>query len=450
MILEFDEELVDDIVACDTPQEIRAIDGLDEDDADILVAANGHEDLARVFAMTDDDAETLLAMSDELELLGEAEYSVQRHEFLLRRMFALAKDVGGIAATLDDREAAEEVVRYINSEKAGSPETNKDYRTAVRIFGGLLSPGDTDEKPESIDWIPGGYPSNYDPAPDPSDMFRWDDHIKPMLDACNNSRDRALIAMAWDLGPRPGELYDLTIGRFTEHKYGLKVTLERGKQGTRSPLLIPSAPYVRDWREDHPADDDPTAPLWSRTTACEEITNQRIRDIVREKAEQADMTPPSAPTPSQLRKSSASYLASQGVSQAHLEDHHGWRRGSDIASRYITVFGEAQDREIAKAHGREVEEADETDALAPIQCPHCGQETASDRAACMHCGGVLDQEKLELVEEIVDMLDDRAVELEDPEKRREALSARRTIEEKPGVMDTEKLHQFASSLSSDD
>jgi len=57
---------------------------------------------------------------------------------------------------------------------------------------------------------------------------------------------------------------------------------------------------------------------------------------------------------------------------------------------------------------------------------------------------------LQDIEEIVDMLDDRAVELDDPEKRREALSARRTIEEKPGVMDTEKLHQFASSLSSDD
>jgi hypothetical protein len=365
-------------------------------------------------------------------------------------MFSLAKEVGGLAAALEDRGAAEEVVRYINDEKAGSPETNKDYRTAFRMFGGLVSDGDTSEKPDTIDWIPGGYPSNYDPAPDPSDMFRWDDHIKPMLAACNNSRDRALIAMAWDLGPRPGELYDLTVGRFTEHKYGLKVTLERGKQGTRSPLLIPSAPYVRDWRDDHPAADDPSAPLWSRTTRCEEITNQRIRDIVREKAEQADITPPSAPTPSQLRKSSASFLASQGVSQAHLENHHGWRRGSDVASRYIAVFGEAQDREIAKAHGREVDEAEETDALAPLQCPHCGQETPSDRAACMHCGGPLDQEKLELIEEIVEMLDDRAVELEDPEKRREALSARRTIEEKPGVMDTEKLHQFASSLSSDD
>lgn len=45
-----------------------------------------------------------------------------------------------------------------------------------------------------------------------------------------------------------------------------------------------------------------------------------------------------------MRKSSASYLASENVNQAHLESHHGWTRGSDVASRYIAVFGEANDR----------------------------------------------------------------------------------------------------------
>ena len=41
-----------------------------------------------------------------------------------------------------------------------------------------------------------------------------------------------------------------------------------------------------------------------------------------------------------FRKSSASYLALQGMNQAHIEDHHGWVRGSDVASRYVSVFGQ--------------------------------------------------------------------------------------------------------------
>ncbi len=64
-----------------------------------------------------------------------------------------------------------------------------------------------------------------------------------------------------------------------------------------------------------------------------------------------------------MRKSSASYLASDGVNQAHIEDHHGWDRGSDVASRYVAVFGDANDRAIAQAHGVDVEE-DESEPIA--------------------------------------------------------------------------------------
>lgn len=54
-------------------------------------------------------------------------------------------------------------------------------------------------------------------------------------------------------------------------------------------------------------------------------------------------------TPTNFWKSLASFLASQGVSQAHLEDHHGWTRGSSITALYIGVFNDANEREIARA-----------------------------------------------------------------------------------------------------
>ena len=37
-------------------------------------------------------------------------------------------------------------------------------------------------------------------------------------------------------------------------------------------------------------------------------------------------------------KSSASFLSSQGMNQAHIEDHYGWVCGSDVAARYGSVF----------------------------------------------------------------------------------------------------------------
>jgi hypothetical protein len=337
------------------------------------------------------DAEILLEFSDTLRLLGPSEFSDHQHEKLLRRTLVLAREVGGLAEVPENRDAAETLVGHINAEKNGSPETNKDYRVALRQFGKHVTEGDG--LPDTVDWIPGGYPSNYDPAPDPADMLRWETDVQPMLGACMNPRDKALVALAWDLGPRPGELFDLQVGAVTDHKYGLQVTLD-GKTGRRSPILIPSVPYVRKWLDVHPGGD--TDPLWSALKKPGGISNNRVRDILKEIADRAGVDKPVTPT--NFRKSSASYLASQGVSQAHLEDHHGWTRGSEIAARYIAVFDDANTREIARAHGLDVE-ADEPDAVGPIVCPRCEQKTPREEEACVWCGQVLSQDAAESAEE---------------------------------------------------
>jgi len=345
---------------------------------------DGHYDIS------DADRDLLLDLDRQIRLLGPSEFSDHRHEFLLRRGLIIAKRVGGLADGVDDREAAEDIVQWINTEQTGSPETNKDYRVAFRTIGKIVTDGD--EYPDAVEWVPGGYPDNYDPAPNPATMLDWADDIQPMLDACLNSRDRALVALAWDLGPRPGELYDLTPGDIVDHDYGLQVTLN-GKNGRRSPVLVPSVPYVRRWLDDHPGGD--TDPLWCKLSSPESISNNRVRDALKDVADRAGVD--KTVTPTHFRKSSASYLASQGVSQAHLEEHHGWTRGSDIASRYIAVFDDASEREIARAHGLDVE-ADEPDAVGPIVCPRCEQKTPREKDACVWCGQVLSQTAAEEAE----------------------------------------------------
>ncbi|WP_436933729.1 tyrosine-type recombinase/integrase [Halovenus marina] len=342
------------------------------------------------YDITDADREILLELDRTIQLLGPSEVGTHQHEFLLRRNLKLAKDVGGLAAALEDRSAAEDLVTWIHRKQNGSPETNKDYRVALRNFGKHVTDGDN--PPETLEWIPGGYPSDYDPAPDPANMLKWDGDVLPMVEACHNSRDRALITLAWDLGPRPGELFDLTPNDITSHKYGLQVTLD-GKTGQRSPVLIPSVPYVRRWLDDHPGNG--SDPLWCGLNTGDSITNNRIRDALKDAADRAGVDKPVTPT--NFRKSSASYLASQNVSQAHLEDHHGWTRGSDIAARYIAVFDDANEREIARAHGMDVE-ADEPDAVGPIICPRCEQKTPREKDACVWCDHVLSQQAAEEIE----------------------------------------------------
>lgn len=389
---ELDQEAIDAILAVDESKEIASLDlGLDDEDV-MLLRNMGQTAREQVFGTNPADVEVLYEMSNTIQKLGPSKLGDHRHEFLLRRNFVLAKRVGGIADALEDSDVAGQLVSYINNEMNNSPETNKDYRTALRNFGDLLT--DCDGPPPALEWIPGGYPKNYDPAPHPEEMYRWDEHIVPMLESCHNSRDRALVALAWDLGPRPGELYDLTLNRFSDHKYGMKVTLYRGKRGTRSPLIVPAIPYVRRWIEDHPAPEGSDAPLWVRVDrpTISSITNNRIRDIFKERARAADMIPPSTATPSRMRKSSASYLASQSdVSQQDLENHHGWARGSKVANRYIAVFADVHDRAIASAHGVDVEE-DRPESKGPVPCIRCGEETPRHKDFCMNCGQPMSKE----------------------------------------------------------
>jgi integrase len=329
----------------------------------------------------DADAEALLEYSRELDAQGQARIGDATHEKYLMRLVKMAEDAGGLVDALESTDAAKELNSWIN-DAYQNPESNKTARDSLRSFGEHATDGEG--KPDSIEWVPTGYPSNFDRRPDPSKMYRWEDHVLPMLDACRNFRDEALIALAFDIGPRSGELQTLTIGDLTDHDYGTQVTVD-GKQGRRSPVLLQAPQRVEQWLQTHPAPDDPSAPLWSKLGTPEDISPEMLRKIFREAADRASITPPSTPTPTRFRKSSASHLARRGVSQTALENRYGWVRGSDEAARYIAVFGEESEREIAMALGVDVGD-DEPEPMGPVTCNRCSQQTPRDKDRCVWCG----------------------------------------------------------------
>ena len=348
--------------------------------------------------ITEQDREALLAFDDAVTLLN-SDYSTYRHVKLLRHVTILAERVGGIDTALTDREAAEEIVRWINR-NYDNEETNQDYRVALKVFGRRVTDdgvrNDPDEPPASLDWIPSGTSNNYDPAPEPGKMLDWNDDVVPMIKETNHKRDAAAIALQFDAGLRGFEFSDLTVGNVTDHDHGLQVTVD-GKQGRRTVLLIPSVPYVRDWLDEHPSPDDREAPLWSKLNAPEEISYRMLTKMFKKPAERAEVDKPVTLT--NFRKSSASYHASKGLSQAHLENRYGWVTGSDAASRYIKVFAEDADHELAKMHGLDVDEG-ETEHIGPIECPRCGYEEKREAHFCSRCGQAMRAEAAAEVRDI--------------------------------------------------
>lgn len=367
------------------------------------------------------DKEALLDFSRELAL-RRSEYSDYRHIKLLRHCRQMALNAGPIVEALESEPKAKDLVNWIH-ETYDSEETNRDYRVAIRRFGAILAEtngyvledvGISDKGlPRTLAWISSTTSSTYDPAPKPGDMLKWDDDIKPMLEAAKNERDAAAIALQFDAGLRGGEFANLSVGDVSDHKHGLQVTVQ-GKQGQRSVTLIPSVPYVKRWLQAHPAGNPPDAPLWSHLNKPKELSRSFKNRVFKQTAERAGINKPVTPT--NFRKSSASWAASRGMNQAHIEDRYGWVRGSRVAARYVSIFKEDSDREYAKLHGLDVEE-DEPEDRSPLECPNCGQQTPRDKDMCVWCGQALEPGTARVLDDIRNRLLDAMAETDDQDER---------------------------------
>lgn len=379
--------------------------------------------------ITERDADVLIEFSDQLDLL-KSEYSDLRHRDLLGHCTRIAENVGGLADALEDRDAAEEIVRWVNRTHENEW-TNADYRAAFRVFGGRVTDGDVEDKPDSIAWVPSGTSNSHDPRPNPANMLTWEDDVKPMIDATRNARDAALIAVAFDSGARSGELEDLRVSDVADHDHGLQIFVD-GKKGQRSVTLIPAVPFLNRWLSDHPDSDDPDAPLWSKLSKPDEISYRQFNNTFKDAAKRAGVDKPVTPT--NFRKSNASWLARKGMPQAFIEDRQGRKRGSDVTAHYVAKFGGEADTTYAKLHGKDVEE-DDPEPIGPVDCPRCGKETPRDEDACVWCRQPLEYDTVE------------ARKQEDREVRSAVL---RMAKENPDLLDNiEQAREFMDLFEDD-
>lgn len=341
---------------------------------------------------SDADRELLLQMSDNIRLIP-SEVGDHRHLKILRHCTRMAEEVGDLEDALEDEDAAQEIVRWIHS-TYDNEHTNQDYRTALRSFGRHVLR--SDEPPESLAWIPTGTSNDFDPVPSERDLLNYEADVAPMVEQCHNARDACLVKLQFEAGLRGGELYDLRIGDIfdSDHSIGLHVD---GKEGERTVHLIISVPELQQWLINHPANDDPEAPLWSKLNEPERPSYATFLNYFKYAAERVDVA--KEVTPTALRKSNTRWLVRLGFSQAEIEDRQGRKRGSDHTARYMAHFGDdSLERSYAVLHGKAVE-TDEPDEVAPVTCPRCDRETPQERDRCMWCGFALSHDAAREAEE---------------------------------------------------
>ncbi|PTD94648.1 integrase [archaeon SCG-AAA382B04] len=324
------------------------------------------------------------------------DYSDARRHKLINTLKIIAENIN-FNFEESDEDDIKDLVGWINQRDV-SEATKKDYRVITKSFFKWLNDGDYPDKVEWIKTTLKGKRKNKLPK----NVLREDD-IKKLLEASSNPRDKALIALLWETGARMGEIMDLKIGDFEDHKNGLQVIINNEKESGEFPqrrlLLISSIPHVQSYLNMHPNQEDDSAPLWVTIGSNhygKECEYRTLYKALKRTGERAGIDKPV--NPHHFRHSRATYLANK-FTESQLCQWFGWVQGSDMPQRYIHLSGKDLDNSYLKIHGKEIDKEEETSKLAPDNCPRCNNEVPPNANLCHICGQALSKEAFDEIEE---------------------------------------------------
>jgi len=288
-----------------------------------------------------------------------------------------------------------------NVKKPFSEMTKEDIEN--HIFGINLAPGSldlhkinirgfftwlykTEDYPENVKWIRF---QNNKKRKLPEDILSPYE-IKALIDAADNTRDRALVSFMYDSGCRIGEILGIRQRDVTVDQYGARIVV-RGKTGDRPVRLILSTPDLIRLINEHPCK-GPENPLFCNDMkGGKPLGTRRVQEMVSSLGKKAKLN--KHIYPHLLRHSRATHLA-RDFTESELKVLFGWTRDSRMPGIYVSLSGgEVEKKMLEKAGLLTREEARKDDeVLKPRDCPRCRESNPSTARFCYRCGMVLDLE----------------------------------------------------------
>ena len=172
-----------------------------------------------------------------------------------------------------------------------------------------------------------------------------------LIENAYSIRDKAIIALLWDIGARIGEIGILSIKHIKFDEYGTIVNV-KGKTGYRRVRTVWSVEYLKDWLEVHPEKYNHKARLWVTLDTEEGSLNPLYYDAIRMKLKR--LAKKSGINirihPHLFRHSRCTYMANY-LTEAQMNDYFGWGQGSGMPSVYVHLSGRDVDDAILKANG---------------------------------------------------------------------------------------------------
>lgn len=271
-----------------------------------------------------------------------------------------------------------------------SAETKKCFklmlRKLYRFIEGIEEKGVYSER---VKWISIHISSNHGKMPE---ELLTEEEMKKIIQKCITLRDKALCSALCESGCRISEIGTMQIKHISFEEYGARLTVN-GKTGMRKILVIGSAPYLQEWLNRHPDNENPEAQLWIASNG-KSLSYARISDIIKRAAVRAGIT--KRVYCHLFRHSRATILANK-MSDSALKDYLGWTQGSKMAGIYIHMSGKETDEVILQMNGIEIDKEKTLSVLQPKKCLKCSTVNEVTNRFCKLCGLPLEKEEAEKI-----------------------------------------------------
>ena len=209
------------------------------------------------------------------------------------------------------------------------------------------------------------------------------EEVAGLLSAARSPRDRALITVLWESGARIGEIGNLRVREVVAAPIGYTLDIA-GKTGSRMPLVVSSAPYLRQWLHAHPLGVDPIAPLWTLKDGAL-MPYWTIAKMIKTVFQRAGIT--KRAHPHLFRHSRVTYVLANGImNEQQAKVYFGWTRDSAILGRRYAhlIDGDANQAVLAE-HGLSRVPSLSVQ-LRPKLCTRCGILNLPHARRCSECG----------------------------------------------------------------
>lgn len=261
-----------------------------------------------------------------------------------------------------------------------SNSSRKTIKIHVKAFLKALHKG---ENKEIYEWIKD---ETKDEPIKPEHILTEED-VRKLIDACDNDRDKCIVAMLYESGCRISEfiavrLKDVEFGDIT------KIIVD-GKTGRRKIPLIMSEPYLRILFENHPFKNDAESPLFTRKYRNNGMMSiHAVTDMLKRVAKRSGIK--KRVNPHSFRHARATKLT-EIYNEPLLRKFFGWSNGSPMPSVYCHISMQQLEEPLKELYGlKKREEYRRVKALEPKTCTRCNTKNSATRRFCVKCETALD------------------------------------------------------------